>query len=253
MRSFDKALALLKNFRHHIIGRCNICGRRTIFLCKDLKTARESMFCLFCRSSSRDRHVAKLFLSLSAPSSASISEITKKSGLSIYNTDTDDSFSAALRNYPTYVSSGLFPDIKPGTEIKERVFCQDLERLSFKSETFDVVISEDIFEHVRDHGKGFREVYRVLKKGGFHIFTIPFLFDRKTLVRVDTSGPNDINLLPPEYHGDDIRSKILAYRTFGIDLYDLLNSIGFQTSVDFSTYADKSFGIVDSFVFASKK
>jgi hypothetical protein len=60
-------------------------------------------------------------------------------------------------------------------------------------------------------------------------------------------------LLPPEYHGDYIREKILAYRTFGIDLFFLLNSIGYQTQLILSQLEDWKHGIVNSYVFVSQK
>lgn len=114
-------------------------------------------------------------------------------------------------------------------------------------------MTEDVFEHVRHHEKGFREVHRILKLGGYHIFTIPCNFDQTTIVRVDTSGEKDKLILPPEYHGDKIRGQILAYRTFEIDIFDFLKSIGFQTKVDFSNYIDKDMGIFDSYVLCSQK
>jgi hypothetical protein len=70
---------------------------------------------------------------------------------------------------------------------------------------------------------------------------------------VDTSGDEDVHLLPPEYHGDPLRGTILAYRTFGIDLFESLNAIGFETQVNFSTFADRHWGIFDSSVFVSRR
>ena len=144
------------------------------------------------------------------------------------------------------------PDIKLGTEIKNGVFNQDIENLTFPNESFDLVITEDIFEHVRNYEKGFKEIFRVLKKGGYHIFTIPFYFDRYTIKRVDTSGDKDIPILPPEYHISKT-GKIITYRNFGIDLFKFLDSIGFETHVEFSGYSDRKYHIYDSYVFISKK
>jgi hypothetical protein len=60
-------------------------------------------------------------------------------------------------------------------------------------------------------------------------------------------------ILPPEYHGEKNGRKILAYRTFGLDLLDFLKNVGFQTAVDFSKYSDQKNGIFDSYAFISKK
>jgi hypothetical protein len=61
----------------------------------------------------------------------------------------------------------------------------------------------------------------------------------------------DVAILPPEYHGEKNGKKILAYRTFGLDLLDFLKEIGFETVVDFSKYADQKNGIFDSYAFVS--
>jgi ubiquinone/menaquinone biosynthesis C-methylase UbiE len=125
--------------------------------------------------------------------------------------------------------------------------------LTFPDEKFDIVITEDVLEHVRDYKKALLEIYRVLKNGGVNIFTIPFLFNKETIVRIDTSSENDIHLLPPEYHGDNIHGKIIAYRTFGIDLYKTLRDIGFETTVHFSNLVTSKYNIYNSCVFISRK
>jgi SAM-dependent methyltransferase len=51
------------------------------------------------------------------------------------------------------------------------------EKLPFKSNFFDLVCAFDVFEHVKDDKKAFKEVFRVLKKKGILIFSIP-LFEK---------------------------------------------------------------------------
>jgi SAM-dependent methyltransferase len=183
---------------------------------------------------------------------SSIRDVSPESEVSIYNLDIEGCLHKVLYGHPSYVCSDYLPAIKGGTQIKDQTYCQNVEALTFEDERFDLVISEDVFEHVRNCDKGFREIYRVLKRGGYHIFTIPCYFDRKTLMRVDTSGPEDVLILP-EYHEDKIRGKMLAYRTFGIDIFDTLKGIGFSVSVGRSDYSDLKSGIVDSYVFVAKK
>jgi SAM-dependent methyltransferase len=208
---------------------------------------------MVCISPSRKRHIAKLMLSSLFPGTQSLSTVSNHSGLKIYNLDTDDAFQKIFQNNSGYFCSEYSNANKSGKDIGARKSTQNVENLTFENEMFDVVISEDMFEHVHDYKIGFQEIFRVLKPGGYHIFTIPFMFDRPTLIRVNTDGPSDIEILPPEYHGEKNGRKILAYRTFGLDLLDFLKNVGFQTAVDFSKYSDQKNGIFDSYAFISKK
>ncbi len=256
MKVIDAAALAIQNLGSHQVGKCNICGKSTIFVCIDVKTVRNNMYCPFCKSSSRKRHVAKLLIDI-IPNVSNLAEIPSNKHLenkfNIYNADLNDAFYKVLYEYKSYYCSSYIPNVEPGTETRSRVFCQDLEKLTFADENFDVVITEDVFEHIRNYDLAFEQVYRVLKKGGYHIFTVPCFFDKPTLIRVDTNGEEDIHLLPPEYHGDRIRGKILAYRTFGIDIFKTLEKIGFETTVDFSNYVDRRYGIFDSYAFRSQK
>jgi 2-polyprenyl-3-methyl-5-hydroxy-6-metoxy-1,4-benzoquinol methylase len=50
---------------------------------------------------------------------------------------------------------------------------QAAEELQFASETFDVVLSFDLFEHIARTERHVSEVFRVLKPGGYYLFQTP--------------------------------------------------------------------------------
>jgi ubiquinone/menaquinone biosynthesis C-methylase UbiE len=109
---------------------------------------------------------------------------------------------------------------------------QDLMNLNFADVTFDLVISSDVFEHIRKPYKAFGEVRRILKNGGMHIFSIPFSVDRaETVYRVDTSGPEDVFVEPPLYHGSPSTGQSLVYTDFGLDMLDQLRKMGLPTKL----------------------
>jgi SAM-dependent methyltransferase len=124
-----------------------------------------------------------------------------------------------LRPLAGFVRSLYDPAVAPGDEVRDGVRCEGLTRLSFASASFDLVITSDIFEHVRHPARGFAELYRVLKPGGTHIFTIPVQWPMRahTVARVDVSGADDVFLLPPVYHFSE---KNLVYNDFGRDLLE---------------------------------
>ena len=114
----------LKNIRHHAFGRCTICGKFTPFVCIDIMAANNNMYCIFCKSSSRKRLVAKLAMETCSSGIASIAEMPRAHRtLRVLNTSLDDSFYKVLHGFESFYCSDLLPDIPTGTEIKKRVFC----------------------------------------------------------------------------------------------------------------------------------
>ncbi len=60
---------------------------------------------------------------------------------------------------------------------------ENLEAQTFNDSEFDIVITQDVFEHLENPEKAAKEIARTLKKGGFHIFTVP-LINTKRAFRV---------------------------------------------------------------------
>jgi len=126
----------------------------------------------------------------------------------------------------------------PGS-FHEGIRCEDLENLTFDDDCFDLMLSEDVMEHVRHPEIALREAYRVLAPGGQYIFTVP-IYGKKTLMRVDTTGTEDVHLLPRVYHGDPLRAEgALAYNDFGRDIVHLCESEGFVAELRSFNTEDK--------------
>lgn len=53
--------------------------------------------------------------------------------------------------------------------------CSDAVNLPFKNHTFDLVISQETLEHIRDPNLVLGEIYRVLKKKGILYLQLPFI------------------------------------------------------------------------------
>ncbi|HIH31566.1 TPA: class I SAM-dependent methyltransferase [Candidatus Woesearchaeota archaeon] len=77
---------------------------------------------------------------------------------------------------------------KPRDKVKKWIFA-DIEKKhnpdlvldvakmkGIKSQSIDVISAIELFEHVEEIDKGLDECYRVLKKGGILIISVPFLF-----------------------------------------------------------------------------
>jgi len=105
--------------------------------------------------------------------------------------------------------------------------CEDLQDLSFPDGMFDLVITQDVLEHVDNPEKAFSEIFRVLKPGGYHIFTIPYHENKPTLRRIIVENGEKICRYPQIYHGDPLREKgALVFTDFGSDMDIMIKNQG---------------------------
>lgn len=55
----------------------------------------------------------------------------------------------------------------------DKLICADIKDLPMKDESFDVVSSLDVLEHIDDDVRAVSEMYRILKPGGILLITVP--------------------------------------------------------------------------------
>jgi SAM-dependent methyltransferase len=140
-----------------------------------------------------------------------------------------------LRSRVADLSCSEYMDDVPLGGRRDGVLCQDVQRLTFADARFDVCTSTEVFEHVADDARGFREIRRVLRPGGVFVFTVPLADAPATVERARLRDGVIEHLLPPEYHGDRIRGqyRVLAFRNYGGDVVERLRASGFaQAAID---------------------
>ncbi|MEQ1954022.1 class I SAM-dependent methyltransferase [Mesorhizobium sp. CN2-181] len=217
-------------------GVCNICGAANLFKRENIRT-RETFLCSSCRGSLRYRAQADAILREYAPEGVSTIKALIESEtfghIRLYEPGVVGPFRRLFQTMSSYEQSFYWEDVAEGNK-KDGMVCQNLERLTYPDETFDLVVSSDVFEHVRKPYVGFAEVRRVLKQGGRHIFSVPANDNLRadSVSRVDTSSDNDIFLLPAVYHGNGTAGgRSLVYTDFGTDVLDKLGEIGLTTQI----------------------
>ncbi|MCY3790232.1 MAG: class I SAM-dependent methyltransferase [Gemmatimonadetes bacterium] len=108
--------------------------------------------------------------------------------------------------------------------------CEDLERLTFDDDQFDLFVTQDVMEHVFVPNAAFREIGRVLKSGGAHIFTVPLVNGTKASERRAnrTSSGEIEHHMDPVYHGDPTKPDgALVTMNWGFDLASsIINETG---------------------------
>jgi len=76
----------------------------------------------------------------------------------------------------------MFPNAKSVVNTDVDLFgphidmCLDAHTLPLDADQYDYVVAIEVFEHLHNPEQACNEIYRVLKKGGVFLLTIPFLF-----------------------------------------------------------------------------
>jgi len=141
--------------------------------------------------------------------------------------------STRLKNECTnYSFSHYFADTPPG-EInkKTNAQCENLEKMTFADKSFDLFITQDVMEHIFNPQAAFREIARVLRPGGAHIFTAPLVNKwRQTQTRASLREDGQIaHHMEPEYHGNPVDPEgSLMTINWG---YDIANFISTSASM----------------------
>ena len=153
-----------------------------------------------------------------------------------------------------YVGTHYFPNAACG-QIHNGFRCEDLEAQTFPDQIFDLVITQDVLEHLLHPGKALEEIARTLKPGGAHLFTVPWYYWKKTEIRAIEKDGEIIHLAPPEYHGNPInREGSLVVREWGFDMMDIIyRRSGLTTTIIRMNAPQKGIDAEFIEVFISKK
>lgn len=200
-------------------GYCVICGAPTIFEAR-ASWLRDFYVCRNCGSIPRQRALVNVLNKL----------LPGWRDMEIHESSPCMNFFA--RECPRYTSSFFLEGVPLGaTEGGMR--CENLERLTFTDDSFDVFITQDVLEHVFEPTAALREIMRVLTPGGVHIFTTPKhrnlmeSYRRAELVNGVVHHIHD-----PVYHGNPIGDgRALVTWDYGADFEGLVAAwSGYLTS-----------------------
>lgn len=213
---------LVPGWRHlHLsrIRRCLCCERVSLVEVRDPRGERQR--CLLCGANLRYEMLAVAVRRLGDLHSKTVLELDYRSPLQ-----------GLLSQAGIHHRSYFDPADKPGQMREDGARCEDITALTFPDAAIDLLVSSEVLEHVPDFDAAAREITRVLKPGGLHLFTVPTAETHDTVQRAKLEGGQVVHLMTPEYHGDSTTGGgILAFWSFGLDLAGRMDRYGLKTSV----------------------
>lgn len=140
-------------------------------------------------------------------------------------------FALAIKGrFPYVLASEYLPD----AESQRRSFPiphVDICDSGLPGQCFDMIVSQEVLEHVPSMDAAFRDMARILKPGGKLLATVPFLRNaaqslRKAALKQD--GTIEY-ITEPEYHGNPVDSAggSLVFEIPGWDVLDRMRNAGF--------------------------
>lgn len=201
--------------------KCYICSEVSPFEIVDGATLLREAKCLHCGASIRNSDTARIIIKALLNSGKALSEsIAELRGLHVLEAASYGPIHEILRKLNGYKFFEYFRDT-PSGKYENGILSNDLQDLSFHDNSFDLIITQDVFEHIIDPIKAFHEIRRVLRLGGHHVFTVPLHENRRSISR---------RKLREVYHGDPLSDGILVQNDWGFDIVDIIDGVGMRTS-----------------------
>lgn len=220
-------------------GYCPICDGNVVFSAQ-FDWYRDHLVCSNCGSIPRERALAlvlsrrfpdwrKLAIHESSPGSRGISPKLK-------------------RECADYIETQYFRD-EPLGKLVNGFRNENLEAQTFADESFDIVVTLDVMEHVNEPGDVLCEIARTLKPGGSYVFTTPTYKERLTSerrARYDSKGTVE-QFGEAEYHGNPISDAgSLVTFHYGYDFAELITKWS-GMDVEVVRFHDHLHGIIGEF------
>jgi SAM-dependent methyltransferase len=175
---------------------------------------RQNMMCPYCESIDRERLI---YLYLKTKTTV------LSQSLSVLHVAPEECLQRVFLSRPNiqYVSADL--------ESPLAMVRMDITRIHSAANTFDVIICNHVFEHVRDDRRAMAELLRVLKPGGFAILQVPLSLTASATIE------------DPKVTSPEERLRVFGQRDhvrlYASDYQDRLQTVGF--SVELWSAADE--------------
>ena len=109
----------------------------------------------------------------------------------------------------------------------------DVQQIPLEDESFDAIICNHIMEHVEDDGKALRELYRIMRRGGWGVILSPVELEREKTFEDDT--------ITDKAERTRIFGQYDHRRIYGRDYAERLRAAGFEVyDIDYKNELSKA-------------
>jgi len=211
--------------------RCPVCGE-TAKVRPFTHNRRETGICSSCGSWNRQRLLALLLMRVIERVSGScpfhLSSPDMPDEIDIFSAESAGAAHKTLSRLQGYTWSRFAGSKYKSGDVVDGHLHQDLLATSFSDNQFDVVMTSDVLEHIPEPYLAHQEIYRILKPGGVHIFTVPSNMNNPLDHQRAAIEKGELILTaPPEWHGEANDSN-LFYTVFGLEMICHLWNLGFS-------------------------
>jgi SAM-dependent methyltransferase len=173
--------------------------------------------------------------------------------LDLYCPEAITPFAALLRKlFPNVLGSEYLPD--PADPQRQHFPHQDLCALTLPDACVDVVLCNELFEHLYNLPAALAETARILRPGGFLVSTCPFAYNRPDTIVKARHRPGARSgvaaeaelLMEPEFHGNpvDPQQGSLVYQIPAWDLLHQARTAGLSDDPAIHWIAAPSYGVL---------
>jgi SAM-dependent methyltransferase len=224
----------------HQPGFCQACRQAALFLIDwqvtgpDYPNYRERLVCPHCGLNNRQRFMAAFFRRVLDESGGKIRDVYLYEQVTAFY----HWLTGTFPDLPVQASEFLGFEYKSG-DVVNGIRHEDALALSFADESLDVILSNDVYEHVPNIHPALSEARRVLRPGGKLLITTPFFQDTAdTVQRAILAQGKLVHMHPEVYHGNPVSEKgSLVFYDYGWDILDFCRRAGFSDAYVLGYYS----------------